>query len=107
MVKDTEGSNEAIDKGEMVETLPGSQAMACCPRDFTGTWEDLCSPSELGESVVFRIGGFTGPRRTKPSLLAQERCGHQGKEQTASGAARMNRVMRVLEVEETRREEVA
>ena len=102
MVKDTEGSNEAIDKGEMAETLPGSQATACCPRDFTGTWEDLCPPAELGESVVFGQAGLRDPADQNPTCWRKERCEQQGKEQTASDTARMNRVMRVLEVEETR-----
>ena len=62
VVIDTEGSNEVIVIGEMMDTPPGSQATACCSRDCAGTWEDLCFPSVLGEIVVSGRAGLRGPR---------------------------------------------
>jgi hypothetical protein len=47
MVVYMEDSNETIVIGEMADTPPGSQTTACCSKDCTGTWEDLCFPTEL------------------------------------------------------------
>ena len=47
-IKNPEGSNEAIVTGEMADTPPGSKSTACCSRDFSGTWEDLCLPPVRG-----------------------------------------------------------
>jgi hypothetical protein len=59
VVKNTEGSNEAIVIGEMVDTPPGPWSMACCPKDFVGTWEDLCLPPKI-------MGGVPEAEETRP-----------------------------------------
>ena len=64
MILDTEDSNETIDRGEMVDTPPGSVATACCPKDYAGTWENLCLPSVHWRAHSGCIGqaGYVGPR---------------------------------------------
>jgi hypothetical protein len=47
--------------GEKADTPPGSQATACCPREYTGTWENLCLPSSF-VSKLHKDCGFTGTR---------------------------------------------
>lgn len=65
----TEDSNEAIDIGEMVATPPGSQATACCSKDYAGTWEDLSFPSCWNSTFrLYRIDGFGTPlTKTQPA----------------------------------------
>ncbi|MGA1841855.1 MAG: hypothetical protein ACMUIU_14635 [bacterium] len=57
----TEDINEAIVISEMADTPPGSQATACCSKDRTGTWENLCLPSNL-VSILYSDCRFTGTR---------------------------------------------
>jgi hypothetical protein len=52
VIKNTEGSYDAIVKGEMADTSPGSQSTACCLRDFSGTWENLCLPLDKGVLIT-------------------------------------------------------
>jgi hypothetical protein len=37
LLKATEGGSEAIVKGLMADTPPGSSSTACCPKDSSGT----------------------------------------------------------------------
>ncbi|MFX0197039.1 MAG: hypothetical protein ACFFCW_13010 [Candidatus Hodarchaeota archaeon] len=55
-VKNAEDSNETIDRGKMVDTPPGSQATACCPKDYPETWEALCFPSLLERPFIRNAG---------------------------------------------------
>jgi hypothetical protein len=66
VIEDTEDSNEAIVKGEMVETPPGCMATACCPKDDAGTWENLCFPISLESTFrMYMIGGLCGTPQNK------------------------------------------
>ena len=71
MIQDTEGSNETIVRGEMVDTPPGWVATACCPKGDAGTWENLCPPLSLESTFrLYITGGLCGtPLETKPNLL--------------------------------------
>jgi hypothetical protein len=53
--------------GEMGDTPPGSQATACCSRDYTGTWENLCLPSDIGNLLYKDVRVYGIPvTKTQP-----------------------------------------
>lgn len=81
----TEDSNEAIDRGEMVETPPGSQATACCSKDYAGTWENLSFPKcRKVHSVCIGQAGLRGPADQNPTWWRKEWREQQGEEEATS-----------------------
>jgi len=107
MVINMEDSNEAIVIGEMAVTQPGSQAMACCPRDYTrNLGEPMFSLQTDGHKGCMETG-FTGALENKTQPNGAGSGVSIGAKNKPLHTPMSRKWKRVLEAEEKRLEEGA